>query len=244
MWICRIGEHKTTRRGNIIRHLKLVHSIDDRDGKNVSKVSNKNEGVLSYGKVQTSNDTYGQHSTMIDKGRHMSEDYREPPYEVSQLRMEAPLTKDKYEDEPRSISEQEFRTIRSELRATKCHILDDVLECIPEHMKAKARCICNILKRLDLFFVNRHHKIIFDGEKLKGSNIHSLIEEILLCCPTWVARIQIYSNIWIVVLRFHFIIRLEVERDGYRKVHLQQVFLHYREIGKAEYSCWKDSRYS
>ena len=181
MWICRICEHKTTRRGNIIRHLKLVHSIDDRDGKNASKVSNKNEGVLSY----------GQHSRIIDKGKAMSEDYREPPYGVSQLRMEAPLTKDKYEDEPRTITEQEFRKIGSELRATKCHILDDVVECIPEHMKAKARCICNILKRLDLFFVNRHHEIIFDGEKLKGSNIHSLIEEILLCCPTWVARIQI-----------------------------------------------------
>ena len=33
MWICRICEHKAGRRGNIIRHLKLVHSIDDRDGK-------------------------------------------------------------------------------------------------------------------------------------------------------------------------------------------------------------------
>ena len=59
-----------------------------------------------------------------------------------------------------------------------------LLECIPNHMKAKARCICDILKRLDLFFVNRHHEIIFSGEKLKGSNIYSLIEELLLCCPS------------------------------------------------------------
>ena len=111
----------------------------------------------------------------------MSEDHREPSYGVSQLRMEAPSTKS--EDEPRSITEQEFRTIGLELRATKCHILDGVPECIPEHMKVKARCICDILKRLDLFFVNRHHEIIFEGDKLKGSNIHNLIEEILLCCP-------------------------------------------------------------
>ena len=95
----------------------------------------------------------------------MSEDYREPLYGVSQLSMEAPLTKEKYE--PRSITEREFRTIGSGLRATKCHILDGVLECIPDHMEANARCICDILKRLDLFFVNRHNEIIFYGEKLK-----------------------------------------------------------------------------
>ena len=41
MWICRICEHKSGRRGNIIRHMKLVHFIDDRDCKNAYKDSNK-----------------------------------------------------------------------------------------------------------------------------------------------------------------------------------------------------------
>ena len=41
-----------------------------------------------------------------------------------------------------------------------------------------------------------------------------------------------------------FIIRLEVERNGSRKVHLQEVFLYYREIGKTEYSYLKDSHCS
>ena len=42
MWICRICDHKKAgRRGNIIRHLKLVHSIDDRNGKNAHRETNK-----------------------------------------------------------------------------------------------------------------------------------------------------------------------------------------------------------
>ena len=55
MWICRICEHKTSRRGNIIRHLKLVHSIDDRDRKNVYSETNR---VLND-KAQTSMDSNG-----------------------------------------------------------------------------------------------------------------------------------------------------------------------------------------
>ena len=45
-------------------------------------------------------------------------------------------------------------------------------------------------------------------------------------------HLQIYD-----LYSYAFIIRLEVGRDGYRKVHLQEVFLYYREFGKAEYSC-------
>ena len=41
MWSCNICVHMTCRRGNIIRHIKLVHGINDRDGKHVSKDLNK-----------------------------------------------------------------------------------------------------------------------------------------------------------------------------------------------------------
>ena len=49
MWSCKICSHKTSRRGNIIRHIKLIHGIDDRDGKNATKDSNKAVEITSHG---------------------------------------------------------------------------------------------------------------------------------------------------------------------------------------------------
>ena len=131
------------------------------------------------------NTEIGRQKPKTEPGRSSYKEEKDT-YSIPSAGTGAWYTKENHEDsgdETRSITEQEFRAIGSELRATKCRILDGVLECIPDHMKAKARCICDILKRLELFFVNRHHEIIFEGEKLKGSNIHILIEEILLCCP-------------------------------------------------------------
>ena len=68
MWICRIREHESCRRGNIIRHIKLVHSIDDRDGKNAYRETNKS--IPLYGKAQTSMDSneFGQHTSEDSHG--------------------------------------------------------------------------------------------------------------------------------------------------------------------------------
>ena len=79
----------------MLRHLKLIHGIDDRKGQNASNVSNTDTGMSSYGEVRTSNDSYGQHSRMTEKGRPMSEDYKQPTYEVSQLRMDGSHTEEK-----------------------------------------------------------------------------------------------------------------------------------------------------
>ena len=83
MWICRICEHKTGRRGNIIRNLKLVHSIDDRDGKNAFRETNK--AIPLNGKAQTSmnsnefgqqtsEDSHGLQSRMLGSGIPFSEE--------------------------------------------------------------------------------------------------------------------------------------------------------------------------
>ena len=48
----------------------------------------------------------------------------EDTYSSPPTRMEACRTIEKLE--PRYITEQEFRTIESELRSTKCHILDEI----------------------------------------------------------------------------------------------------------------------
>ena len=47
MWSCKICSHKTTRRGNTIRHIKLVHGIEDKEGKNASRETNKAVGMTS-----------------------------------------------------------------------------------------------------------------------------------------------------------------------------------------------------
>ena len=83
MWICRICDHQASRHGNIIRHLKLVHSIDDRDGKNAYRETG--EAITSNckdGRVQTSMDSNefeqptfedGLQSNMTGSGKPLSE---------------------------------------------------------------------------------------------------------------------------------------------------------------------------
>ena len=46
---CRICWHTTKKRANIIRHLKLIHDITDRDGNNAKNNSNKTVKTTSYG---------------------------------------------------------------------------------------------------------------------------------------------------------------------------------------------------
>ena len=49
MWSCTLCSHKTCRLGNIIRHIKLVHGIEDKEAKNASRETNKAVGMMSYG---------------------------------------------------------------------------------------------------------------------------------------------------------------------------------------------------
>ena len=75
MWICRIREHKSGRRGNIIRHMKLVHSIDDRDCKHAYKDSNKALRIPSYGENRKDTPVClnGLQSKMMGSGKPLSE---------------------------------------------------------------------------------------------------------------------------------------------------------------------------
>ena len=116
MWRCNLCMREVKRRSNLIRHIRLVHKINDRDGQNASKISNMDTGKLSYGGVQTSKDSYGQHSRMTEKGKPLSEDYREIPYKVSRLSMEGPQTEEKYEYGPRYISEMDKHLTESDFQ--------------------------------------------------------------------------------------------------------------------------------
>ena len=65
----------------------------------------------------------------------------------------------------------------------KCHILDCVLDTFPEHLKAKAKSMCDILKCKDSIFVLPSHEILIDGVVDRGSNIRDYIMDSLIEPP-------------------------------------------------------------
>ena len=194
MWRCRICEKKTKKRANIVRHLKLIHGIDDIDCKNVIK--DTNIGVGSYETDRSPICSNGLQSRMREKGRPLSEDYREIPYKVSQLTME-PHTEEKYESKPSSISEMgehltesEFHRLGEQLRNKKSSVLNSVLEMLPDNLKNRAKCICDKLMDNDSIFLNDKYQIIVHGDIIPNSNICTKIIEELTTCPNPGSSIQ------------------------------------------------------
>ena len=189
-----ICEKMTKKRANIVRHLKLIHGIDDIDFKNVIK--DTNIGMESYETNRSPVCSNGLQSRMTEKGRPLSEDYREIPYKVSQLIMER-HTEENYESDPRTISEMgehltedEFHRLGEQLRSKKCSILNSVLEMMPDNLKYRAKSICDKLMGNDFIFLNDKYQIIVRGEIIPNSNICTKIIEALTSCPNPGACIQ------------------------------------------------------
>ena len=96
---------------------------------------------------------------------------------------------DEEEDEPRInpvdglYTREEIEKFGEDLTRKKCHILDCVLDTFPEHLKAKAKSMCDILKCKDRFFILPSHEILFDGEVDRGSNIRDYIMDSLIEPP-------------------------------------------------------------
>ena len=65
----------------------------------------------------------------------------------------------------------------------KCHILDCVLDTFPEHLKTKAKHMCDILKCKDRLFILPSHEIVIDGKVDRGSNIRDYIMDSLIEPP-------------------------------------------------------------
>ena len=197
MWRCRICQKKTKKRANVVRHLKLIHGIDDIDFKNVIK--DTNIGVESYetDRSPVCSNKLELQSRMTEKGRPLSEDFREIPYKVSRLSMEGPHTEENYEYGPRSISElakqlteDDYQRLGAQLRSKKSHILNSVLEIIPDNMKYKAKCICDKLLQNDSIFLNDKKELIIGGEVIPNSNICTKIIEALTSCSNPGSSIQ------------------------------------------------------
>ena len=71
----------------------------------------------------------------------------------------------------------------NDMRRKKCHILDCVLDTFPEHLKAKAKSVCDTLKCKDRIFILPSHEILIDGEVDRGSNIRDYILDSLIEPP-------------------------------------------------------------
>ena len=172
---CYKCSYNTIRNYDLTRHLKRVHGIT---------------------KIKESSD---ERSELPGK-EPMSEDYRKPSCEISQQSIEEP-NKD---SEARSITEEEYRSLGLELKTTKCRILDSVLDTLPDHLKTKAKCICDILKRFDFLFVNSHHEIYIrwtETERIKHSRPDWRVIKVLSEYSTEYIRVHnrrnfTYEKIW------------------------------------------------
>ena len=71
-----------------------------------------------------------------------------------------------------------------DMRRKKCHILDCLLDTFPDHLKAKAKSMCDTLKCKDRLFIFPSHEILIDGEVVRGSNIRDYIMDSLNEPPT------------------------------------------------------------
>ena len=77
-------------------------------------------------------------------------------------------------------SSEEIEKFGDDMRRKKCHKLDCVLDKFPEHLKTKAKSMCDILKCRDRLFILPSHEIVIDGEIDRGSNIRDYIMNSLI----------------------------------------------------------------
>ena len=103
-----------------------------------------------------------------------------------QSRMEQDYSEE--EDEPRInpvdgllyYSQEQIEKFGDDMRRKKCHTSDCVLDEFPEHLKTKAKSMCDTLKCKNRLFILPSHEIIIDGEVDRGSNIRDYIMDSLI----------------------------------------------------------------
>ena len=99
------------------------------------------------------------------------------------------MDEEEEEDETRTnpvnglYSPEQIENWGNDLRRKKCHILDCVLDTFPEHLKTKAKRMCDTLKCKDRLFILPSHEIVIDGEVDRGSNIRDYIMDSLVEPP-------------------------------------------------------------
>ena len=171
MWRCNLCSLNTSRRGNVIRHIREIHGINDPNAQNATKDSNT--GVKSNGKDKTTKDSNELQSRMLGAGIPLSEERcpsMNSPEQMTDLQdvghfYELPRHHPRmYEEDERHhpisnpvdglySSKQIEKFGDDDMRRKKCRILDCILDTFPEHLKAKAKSMCDTLKCKDRLFI-------------------------------------------------------------------------------------------
>ena len=198
MWMCKLCSQETKRRVNLIRHLKLVHNISDRDGRNAIRKLNNSVELYRKNRMDTSDfsNDHEPQSIMMSVGRSMTEkrcheirnqekrhqNYgkykRQPIMESENFEASSGYEPGTNQDDMQYNTEQ-IERFGAELKAKKCHISECVMKTIPEHLKARTKLICDALKCRDHFFIKSNYEIIDGGSTIPGSNLYAVILDLL-----------------------------------------------------------------
>ena len=162
---CSKCSYNTIRNYDLTRHSKNVHGI--------------------YVNTSVKGDNHpqaGSPSRMSEKRQYRGKSHRQ------QSRSEQDYSEEE-EEEARSnsvdglCSSEQIENFGDDMRRKKCHILDCVLDTFPEHLKTKAKSMCDTLKCKDRLFILPSHEIVIDGEIDRGSNIRDYIMDSLIEPP-------------------------------------------------------------
>ena len=179
MWQCNLCSVKIRRRDNVIRHIREVHKIDDPDAQNATKDSNT--AVKSDGKDKTTKVSNVQQPTIMGAGIPLSEHITDLQGGGHFPRHDSRMDEEDDESDPGDglYSPEQIE----DMRRKKCRILDCVLDTFPEHLKTKAKSMCDTLKCKDRLFILPSHEIVIDGKIDRGSNIRDYIMDSLIEPP-------------------------------------------------------------
>ena len=194
MWRYNLCSLETSRRGNVIRHIREIHGIEDPIAQHATKDSNTS--VTSNGKDKTTKVSKGQQPRIMSAGIPLSEEIyssMNSPEQMTSLQDGGHVPRHQTsmyeEDEPRIIpvdglyTREEIEKFGDDMRRKKCRILDCVLDTFPEHLRTKAKSMCDTLKCKDRIFILPSHEILIDGEVDRGSNIRDYIMDSLIEPP-------------------------------------------------------------
>ena len=179
MWQCNLCLVKISRRDNVIRHIREVHKIDDPDAQNATKDSNT--AVKSDGKDKTTKVSNVQQPTIMGAGIPLSEHITDLQGGGHFPRHDSRMDEEDDESDPGDglYSPEQIE----DMTRKKCRILDCVLDTFPEHLKTKAKSMCDTLKCKDRLFILPSHEIVIDGKIDRGSNIRDYIMDSLIEPP-------------------------------------------------------------
>ena len=159
---CSKCSYNTIRNYDLSRHLKNVHGIY------------VNATVKGYRHPQAEIP-----SRMTEERQYRGESHRQ----------QSRMSEEEEETEPRTnpvdglYTSEEIEKLGDDMARKKCRILDCVLDTFPEHLKTKAKSMCEILKCKDRLFILPSHEIVIDGEVDRGSNIRDYIMDSLIEPP-------------------------------------------------------------